>query len=67
MTANESRWTVCRHPWLLGEWSICQYLRHKPIHALSERSNQPIAFARIELAQQRANEMNEPARAKEQA
>jgi hypothetical protein len=65
MAASDSRWVVCRHPWLLGEWSLRHPLRHGYVYALSERSNQPIAFARIELAQQRANEMNEPSRAKE--
>jgi hypothetical protein len=67
MAASDSRWVVCRHPWLLGEWSLRHPLRHGFVYALSESTNNPIRFARIETAQAAADAMNAPARAKEQA
>jgi hypothetical protein len=67
MAASDSRWVVCRHPWLLGEWSLRHPLRHGYVYALSESTNNPIRFARIELAQAAADAMNAPVRAKEQA
>jgi len=62
---SPDRWIVCKHPERAGEWTLRRAVRHG--FALSPHNNNPIRFARIELAQSRADSMNaQPAQQEQQ-